>query len=509
MKRSIQIIILMIIVLVLLYYLNLYFGSALLRFSQFFATFFSVTMSLAVLFVGLVIFMENRHPSSTVAWILVLALVPIVGFLFYLLFGQNYRKRKNYNQKALRDAQAYAFIENRALANHHKLSEFPESLQRLFRLSQTMAKSPISFSTRTEILTNGEATFSAILRELNKAVHHIHMEYYIYRDDEIGTQIQQILIEKAKAGVEVRFLYDAVGSLKLPESFLDEMRRAGVQVVAFSPVYFPLLSNKVNFRNHRKIVVIDGEVGFTGGLNVGDEYLSRSATYGFWRDTHMLVRGEAVRTLQIIFLQDWLYMTGEAHMNPEYLSPTLTERPGDGAVQMIASGPDSEWKTMKSLFFAMITSAKRSIWIATPYFIPDDDIYTALQVAALSKIDVKILFPKKPDKWIPYLASHSYFPELLEAGVQIYEYEKGFMHSKILIIDGEMASIGTANMDMRSFHLNFEVNAFIYQTESTRTLVSDFQADLQDSTRIVKEKFSKKWLVRFMESAARLLSPLL
>ncbi|GIP35760.1 cardiolipin synthase [Paenibacillus sp. J2TS4] len=502
MRRSIQIAILTIIVAALLYYLNLNFGHTL-------ATFFSVTTSLAVLFVGLIIFMENRHPSSTVAWILVLALVPVVGFFFYLMFGQNYRKRRNFNRKALRDAQAYTFIENRSLANEHILAKFPESQQNLFRLSQTVGKSPISFSTETEILTNGDATFSAILNELEKAVHHIHMEYYIYRNDEIGTQIQQVLIQKAKAGVKVRFLFDAVGSLKLPTFFLDEMKQAGVEVVAFAPVYIPLLSNKVNFRNHRKIVVIDGEVGFIGGLNVGDEYLSRSTTYGFWRDTHILVRGEAVRTLQIIFLQDWHYMTGEAHLNPEYLSPSLTETQGDGAVQMIASGPDNEWRTLKNLFFSMITSAKRSIWIATPYFIPDDDIYTALQVAALSGVDVKLLFPKKPDKWLPYFASHSYFRELLDAGVQIYEYEKGFMHSKILIIDGEMASIGSANMDMRSFHLNFEVNAFIYQTESTRTLVSDFQADLQDSTQINRDKFVKKWYIRFMESAARLLSPLL
>jgi len=238
--------------------------------------------------------------------------------------------------------------------------------------------------------------------------------------------------------------------------------------------------------------------------------LGKNATYGYWRDTHMLVEGEAVRTLQVIFLQDFAYVTGETLLSEKYLPPCSDVLGGDGAVQMIASGPDNRWETMKHMFFSMITSAKQSIWIATPYFIPDEDIFSSLKVAALSGIDVKILFPKKPDKWLPYLASHSYFPALLEAGVEVYEYEKGFMHAKVLIVDGVMASIGTANMDMRSLHLNFEVNAFLYQTESTCKLVADFQADLNDAVRIDREQFAKRsWLIRFCESAARLLSPLL
>lgn len=474
-------------------------------------TFVTISTSLTVVFIGVIIFLENRHPSSTMAWILLLALLPVVGFIFYLIFGQNYRnKQRRYNEKGLRDQHAYQRYKMQVLKNEQEMLDYTEAQQKMFRLSLKLGNSTISFSgSHTEILTNGKKTFEALIRELEKAEHHIHMEYYIYRNDHIGTQIKDILVQKAQAGVQVRFLYDAVGSYQLPKSFLQDMRQAGIEVVAFVPVKFPLLSNKVNYRNHRKIVVIDGNVGFMGGLNVGDEYLSRSKTYGFWRDTHMILKGEAVRTLQIIFLQDWHYMTGKSFIRPEFFSPERVEETC-GAVQVIASGPDSQWQTMKSLFFSMITSAKKSIWVATPYFIPDEDILTALRLAALSGIEVRILFPSKPDKWLPFLASHSYFRELIQAGVEIYEYERGFLHSKLIIIDGETASIGTANMDMRSFHLNFEVTALLVRTESVQKMVTDFERDLTFTSKIDSEEFARrKVLVRFMESLARLFSPLL
>ncbi|MCJ8012821.1 cardiolipin synthase [Paenibacillus sp. KQZ6P-2] len=471
-------------------------------------TIVSIFSTMTVVSLGFMIFMENRNPSSTMAWILLLALMPVVGLFLYLLFGQNYFKRRKFNKKAEQDLKIYERLEEGGVRIHQDLSGFSPMQQMLLRLSQKLARTPISFSSETKILTNGKETFSTLLEELQKAKHHIHMEYYIYRADDIGTRIQQILIEKAKAGVRVRFMYDAWGSMQLPKSFLQEMSDAGVQVVAYgsSRAYF---LSRVNFRNHRKIVVIDGNVGFIGGLNVGDEYLSRSSTYGFWRDTHMSVKGEAVRTLQIIFLQDWNYMTGEKVLEAEYLSPLLSER-SNGAVQIIPSGPDNDRRALKNIFFSMITSAQKSVWLATPYFIPDDDILTSLRVAAMSGLDVRILFPAKPDKWLPFLASHSYFPALLDVGVKIYEYEKGFLHSKLLIIDGEVATIGTANMDMRSFHLNFEVNALLVQTDSVQRIVSDFERDLKSTKQIMPDSFMKKRISeRFMESLARLMSPLL
>lgn len=470
-------------------------------------TVIGIFSTLTVVSIGFMIFMENRHPSSTMAWILLLALVPIVGLVFYFLFGQNYFKRRKYDKKARKDGLVYTSEVLRK--NTPDVSCFKPEVQQLLQLSTRLARTPISFSSDTKVLTDGEETFAALIAELEQAAHHIHMEYYIYRPDAIGTQIQEILIRKARQGIAVRFMVDAVGSLQLPPSFLQEMRDAGVQVAVFGSPKTIFFTSRVNYRNHRKIVVIDGSVGFVGGLNVGDEYLSRSKAFGFWRDTHMLVRGEAVRTLQVVFLQDWQYMTGEQPNEPIYYSPDLLEN-RSGAVQIIASGPDNERRALKNIFFSMIVSARKSVWLATPYFIPDEDILTALRVAALSGLDVRILFPSKPDKWLPFLASHSYFPALLDVGARVYEYEKGFMHSKLLIVDGEVATIGTANMDMRSFHLNFEVNALLVHTDSVSKLVSDFEHDLESAIVYDRHHTRKKRIMtRLLESAARLMSPLL
>ncbi|MGD6833851.1 cardiolipin synthase [Sutcliffiella halmapala] len=469
----------------------------------------SILFTISVVFIGFLISLENRHPTRTLTWLVVLGSFPVLGFFFYLLFGRNVRKRRLFQRKALFDKEAIREIEGERIYTNDDIASLGESKRSIFRLSQNIGRSPISFQTDTEVLTDGDRTFSKILEEINKAKHHIHLEYYIVKNDEIGNQIKQLLMEKAKSGVYVRFLFDAVGSLGLGKAYLKELREAGVEIVSFSPVAFPVFNNKVNFRNHRKIIVVDGEVGFVGGLNIGDEYLGRDEYFGYWRDTHLFVKGEAVRTLQLIFLQDWYYATDQSLLTPSYLTPTLTERK-HGGVQMIAGGPDQEWEVIKSLYFSMITSAQKSIWIASPYFVPDDDIFTALKVAALSGLDVRLLVPKRPDKRIVYYASHSYFPEMMEAGVQIYEYEKGFLHSKVVIVDDEIASIGTANMDMRSFHLNFEVNAFLYNTESVLSLVEDFEKDLLESNPIVKGVFAKRpFYQKVAESLARLASPLL
>lgn len=502
MRRGLQIIIIG-IVLFAFYFLG--FGV----FGKFGGTLLSIFQTLTVITIGLAIFMQNRNPSSTLAWIMVLALLPGVGLILYFLLGQNYFRRRKFDKKAEQDRLSYERIDRVGKLLPRDLSQFSPGQQRLLHLSQRLARTPFSMASRTQVLTNGEETFSTLLRELKKAKHHIHMEYYIYRADDIGRKIQKTLIAKARAGVEVRFMFDAVGSIGLPKTFINELREAGAKVGIYGEVRFLALSSRVNYRNHRKIVVVDGNIGFIGGLNVGDEYLSRSKTYGFWRDTHMLVKGEAVRSLQIIFLQDWQYVTGEKIMDPAYLSPEL-EQGCSGAVQIVPSGPDNESRALKNIFFAMITSAKKSVWLATPYFIPDEDIMTALRVAGMAGIDVRLLFPAKPDKRLPFLASHSYFPSLLEVGVKIYEYEKGFLHSKLLIIDGEVATVGTANMDMRSFHLNFEVNVLLLHDDSIEKMVKDFERDLLTTNLINKDEFmKKKFLVRMAESAARLLSPLL
>jgi len=470
----------------------------------------SLIISLSVIFIGFVIFFENRHPTQTLTWLVVLGSFPIVGFIFYLLFGRNYRKERIYRKKYFLDKEAFIKIEREIkIGTIRKFNALEAHQRNLFRLAERLGNSPISFGTITKILTDGEETFSSIMEELQKAKHHIHLEYYILRNDQIGQDIKKVLISKARNGVKVRVLYDAVGSWKLSKKYILELREAGVEVVAFGPVKLPFLNSKFNFRNHRKIIVIDGSVGYVGGLNIGDEYLGRNESIGFWRDTHLYVRGEAVRSLQLIFLQDWYYMTNDSFLTEEYLTPT-TEEDSHGGVQLIAGGPDNEWSVIKNIFFSMITSATESIWIATPYFIPDEDIFSALKIAALSGIDVRILMPNKPDKRIVFHASRSYFPDLLEAGAKIYEYNKGFMHSKIIIVDGQIASIGTCNMDMRSFHLNFEVSAFLYKTRSTQKLVEDFQKDIDCATELELTAFQKRHLgYKILESTSRLLSPLL
>lgn len=470
----------------------------------------SLLFTLSVVFIAFLISLENRHPTRTLTWLVVLGSFPVLGFFFYLMFGRNVRKRRLFQRKALLDKEAIKDVEGQRVYSHKDMALLGDNKRGIFQLSQNIGRSPISFQTETDVLTNGDQTFTRILEEINKAEHHIHLEYYIVRDDEIGNQIKNLLIEKAKSGVSVRFLFDAVGSLKLGKKYIRELRAAGVEIVSFSPVRLPVFNNKINFRNHRKIIVIDGSVGFVGGLNIGDEYLGRNEYFGFWRDTHLFVKGEAVRTLQLIFLQDWYYATDQSLLTPTFLTPALTEGKKHGGVQMIAGGPDQEWEVIKSLYFSMITSARKSIWIASPYFVPDDDIFTALKVAALSGLDVRILVPQRPDKRIVYYASRSYFPEMMDAGVQIYQYDKGFLHSKVVIVDDETASIGTANMDMRSFHLNFEVNAFLYNTESVLALVEDFEKDLLDSKPIVKEVFANRpFYQKVTESFSRLASPLL
>ncbi|WP_223593131.1 cardiolipin synthase [Neobacillus bataviensis] len=503
MKNTVRVVCFLLVLSILLFFFKDRLESGLLGF-------LSVLISLSVIFIGFVIFLENRHPTQTITWLVVLGSFPLVGFIFYLLFGRNYRKEKMFRKKYFLDKQAFLTVEGENdPRSEEKLNLLGEHQGKLFTLAQKLGNSPISFDTSTKILTNGEETFLHIIEQLKRAKHHIHLEYYIVRHDRIGQEIKNILIEKAQQGVKVRFLYDAVGSWQLSKVYINDLKNAGIETVTFGPVKLPFLNNKFNFRNHRKIIVIDGTIGFVGGLNIGDEYLGRDKDIGFWRDTHLMLKGEAVRTLQLIFLQDWYYMTNHSFLTAEYLSPQIDFK-SHGGVQLIAGGPDNEWSVIKNIFFSMIASAKKSVWIASPYFIPDEDIFSAIKVAALSGIDVRLLVPNRPDKRIVFHASRSYFPELLEAGVKVYEYERGFMHSKIVIVDDELASIGTSNMDMRSFHLNFEVNAFLFRTESTQKLVAEYLNDIKHSKQLELQTFQQRHFgFRLLESTARLLSPLL
>lgn len=453
--------------------------------------------------------LENRSPQNTLLWIYVLAFFPVFGYLFYLFSGQLYLKGYLFKNKRKKDREEWKRLLK--LDNSPDLSFLQDSQLSFAKFAGQASPTPISTATRTFILKNGEETFSEIIKSLKKAEKFIHLEYYIFRSDSLGKKIMNILMEKAKAGVEVLFIYDAAGSRKIAIEDLEAMKTVGIKVQPFSPLKYGFFNQKVNFRNHRKIIIIDGEVGFAGGLNVGIEYVGKDEEIGFWRDTHMLLKGEAVYSLHMVFLLDWEYVSGEKVQHKHSTSKTVIDDGVlDGAVQVVASGPDTQQGLMSDFYFSMIASATKSIWIASPYFIPDESIRTALRVASAKGIEVRIIVPEINDGFLTQYASQSYFPELLRYGVEIYAYKKGFLHQKVIIIDGNLATLGTANMDMRSFHLNFEVNMFLYGTSSIRDLVAHYEEDMEESEKISPVQFYKRGFIeKSKESFARLFSGVL
>ncbi len=483
-------------------------GTNLSRVSKLFGMLFTIYS----FFIAIVIFLENKDPSKTIAWLLVLFLVPVVGFVLYILLGQNLRKKKKFKGKENIDTQIIdEIVQNQKyILSHIELFDNDYSLvkSRLIKLLLRNSNAPFTINNRTQVLTNGEETFGSIIQELKKAKHHIHMEYFIIRNDDLGNRIKDILISKAKDGLEVRVIYDSVGCWKLGKEYINDLKNAGVMVYPFFPVLFPVLSRELNYRNHRKIIVIDGKTGFVGGLNIGDEYLGKNSRLGFWRDTHLKIEGESIYILQNIFLKDWTFVSNQSITSMDYY-PKL-DYYGEQLIQITECGPDSKWQSILQAYFTMISTAEKRVWITTPYLVPDESIMRALKVAALTGVDVRIIIPSRPDHFIVYWASRSNIEALLRAGVKIYTYEKGFIHSKILLVDGIGASIGTANLDMRSLEINFEVNAFIYDEEVIERLEKDFENDLDNSKEVeIEDHMNRRNYEKFLESLGRLLSPLL
>lgn len=453
---------------------------------------------------------ERRDPVRALSWIAVIVLLPFAGMVLFVFFGQDYRKQKIFNRKEIKDLIQFEQLSYKQLREIDTFSNPEVAANReIITLLLNNNKSLLTTNNRLEVLNDGSETFASLIDALRKAESFIHLEYYIFENDELGGRIADILKEKARSGVEVRFIYDDVGSWNLKRSFIRSLREAGVQVHCFMPVVFPWLTSKINYRNHRKIVVIDGKVGYTGGLNIADRYL-RGTKHGPWRDTHLKIEGTAVNMLQLTFLADWYFATGIQLKDKDKYLMVSDDSVGDTAVQIATSGPDSDWATIMQAYFAAITKATDHIYISTPYFMPGESLLTALKVAALSGIDVRIMLPSRSDSKIVYWASRSYITELLEAKIKVYLYNKGFNHSKIITIDNRFSSIGTANMDNRSFEDNFEVTAMIYDRDVTDRLESRFLADLDGCTRLTY----RRWATRsrtdmFKESVARLFSPLL
>ena len=474
--------------------------------------YFSLVFLATAIPVAIIIVLEKRSPHKTAAWILVLILLPIVGVIFYLFFGQEYRKRKLFSRKGVKSLGKLRALSSKQLfeieQTHLKLNNDAVEKENIVRLLLNNSNSILTTGNQLQILNNGDETFEAIFSAIKNAKHHIHLEYYIFSDDKIGNRLKNLLIEKSKLGVEVRIIIDDVGSWSLGESFISELKNNGIEIYSFMEVRFPRLTSKMNYRNHRKIIVIDGNIGFTGGINIADRYLEGLKKLGLWRDTHLQINGDAVACLQVIFSADWYFVINENLAGEKYF-PKFTEQPGT-PVQISAGGPDSDWKNIEQAFFAAITNARKKVYITTPYLMPPKTIVAALEMAALSNVDVRIIIPEKSDAITPKWCSFSYVGKLLEAGIKIYFYQTGFIHSKIIIVDDIFSTIGTSNLDFRSLETNFEVNAFVYEKEFTQKLTNYFLADLKDSREINLEEWGRRpWHFKVRESLAHIFAPML
>ena len=476
--------------------------------------------------VSIELMLENRDPSKTLIWILIFMIFPVIGILAYCVLGRNIRKIKMNKTHKMADNMKkenllFNLEEMKELAQGQssmiKEGKLPNSENidlRVLRIVSLLLNTgifPFTLNNNVEIYVDGNAKFKNLIEDIRNAKDHIHLEYFIVKDSQIGQKIKSELIKKSKDGVKVRIIYDDVGCWRFwfHRKFFNEMRNYGIEIVPYlkGKITIPI-GGQLNYRNHRKIVIIDGKIGYTGGINIGDEYIGKNKKFGYWRDTHIRIEGTSVYMLQMIFLTDWYYNTKEVLLK-EHLFPKL-ETKGDSMIQIVASGPDSDWESMHYAYFYAICQAKRSIYIETPYFIPDESLLKALKCAALSGVELIILFPKIADHKIVNTASYSYFQEILESGGKVYLYNKGFLHSKVIIIDDFMASTGSANMDLRSFKLNFEVNAFIYDAKLIEEIKNNFIEDLQNSEELERDKFeNRKTIVKVKESISRLFSPVL
>lgn len=471
---------------------------------------------LIIVAVCLRIVYETESTSKTLAYLLLTIFIPIGGVVVYFVIGTNYRKRKLYSKKIFKDEQLMLAVKTRIFrASARSWQTVPPELKKyrkLFTLLLNSNWSSLSTNNKVEILINGGEKFASVLAALKEARNHIHIEYYIFEDDEIGNAIKDILIEKARDGVEVRFIYDDFGSRSIRKGIVPELLAAGVKAYPFYRIFFIAFANRLNYRNHRKIIVIDGNIGYTGGINVSDRYINKVPGFNnvYWRDTHIKITGPGVYYLQYLFICDWNFCSDQ-ELDPDRDFFRAEEPAGGGAlVQIAASGPDSDEPTIMYSLVKAIGIAEKEILITTPYFIPGETLLDALTVAALSGIKVKLLIPSKSDSHMVDLAARSYFESLMRAGVEIYQYKKGFVHAKTLVADGTLSVIGTANMDQRSFDLNFEVNSIIYDAEIGTQLTRIFYEDLLDAEQIDLEQWQQRRILKlFPEKVARLFSPLL
>ena len=471
-----------------------------------------VPFILAYVGVILMILLENKNPAKSIAYIMLLALVPVLGLVVYYFFGRDYRKQRLFSLKGAVDSPVMETFwidhnrefEKRVEQTEKKYGDLIVPARLLFNQHQGF----LTVNNSIKLLLNGEEKFPEVLDSLEQARHHIHMEYYIFCYDDVGKKIVDVLIRKLKEGVEVRIIIDDFGSTK-NRKMVRRLRKAGVTVHRFMPVAFPFLA-QANFRNHRKIIVVDGRVGFEGGINIDERYLNNGKHKLYWRDTHVKVEGPLVNQLQLQFLLSWHFTSKKKFPFERPYFGNKFEMPGNATATLVASGPDSPRPYCMEAILAAINQARQKIWIVTPYFIPTDQIITALQIAVSNGVEVKMILPGKSDSHVVKHASLSYIRPLLQSGIKIYFYNKGFAHAKTMTFDNQLAIIGTANMDTRSFYINFEIAALIYDEKLCGEVDESFINDLKDSEEIILSRWSKRsFYNRLKDSTCRLLAPLL
>jgi cardiolipin synthase len=459
--------------------------------------------SLWVLVIGTTIILQRRSAAATLAWVFALAMLPVIGFIIYRLIGPLRLERKKLKRNLSRKAV------HEALQGQAAMIDESEEHQQLAHVAVELGEASPLRAEDVELYFDGASAYAAILAAVAAAKHHVHLEYYIWEPDKIGVQLRDALIERAKAGVQVRIVLDATGSNHLRKAFLAPLRAAGVGVAWFNPVRLRSLRlRRADFRTHRKIVVVDGQVGFTGGMNITDAHSSLLSEH-YWRDTHLRLTGAAVWALQRIFMEDWYFAAEQMCpvTDDSYPAPT---RDGTHLVQVVGSGPDSAAFAIHKVMFTAINQSTDRLWMTTPYFVPDEALLLAITSAALRDVDVRLLVPAHGDSRLVDMAARSYFPELLEAGVRIYEYQPRFIHAKTLVCDDDVAIVGTANLDNRSFRLNFEVAAVVFGHECNAKLAGAFTTDLRESREVIRSAFDRQpFRARLGQAYARLISPLL
>jgi cardiolipin synthase A/B len=477
---------------------------------------FDIVYFIVLALVCLRIIFDTRSSSKTLAYLLLAIFFPFGGMAFYFIFGVNYRKRIIYTKKLVQDEGRLKELNKRTISlsarNLKKNAVEVGEGESLVSLIMNDSLSPLTSGNKVKLLINGEEKFPEVIEALKEAKNHIHLEYYIYEDDAIGNEIKDILIQKAAEGVKVRFIYDDFGSRSIRGRFVGALREGGVEAYPFNRVRLLYLANRINYRNHRKIIIVDGQCGFVGGINISDRYINKPQGSGknYWRDTHLRIDGPGLMYLQHLFLCDWKFCSGQ-RLEPDKELPHANPIKGSNiSVQIAASGPDSPASTIKLSFLKAINLARNEIVLTTPYLIPGGSIMDALKVASLGGVEVTILVPGISDSKLVNAAAWSNYGELLKTGVEIYTYKKGFIHAKSMVIDGKISIIGTANMDHRSFDLNFEVNAIVYGGEFGDQVRKAFLNDLLHAIKINPARWkSRSVFYKLGERIARLLSPLL